>query len=144
MDAAALARFQAQPLRKLSVKLARPQNLDALDDEAAAAGAAIQSLGDAYEAPVITLELSMGRNRGQLAEQAKAMVLTFLNMAGREQDVRGIHVTPDAGEGVKNEDINLLDALLSKKGEINPASDEPADVYAAISAFVRQRLDGHG
>lgn len=52
MDAAALARFQAQPLRKLSVKLARPQNLDALDDEAAAAGAAIQSLGEAYEAPV--------------------------------------------------------------------------------------------
>src|SRR5690606_11815690 len=112
MDAAALARFQAQPLRKLRVKLARPQKLDALDDESAAAGAAIQSLGDAYEAPVVTLELSMGHNKGQLGAAAKAMVQRFLGMAASEQDVRAITVTPDAGAGEKNEDINLLDSLL--------------------------------
>ena len=144
MDAAALARFSAQPLRKLRIQLSRPQNLDALDDEASAAGAAIQSLGEAYEAPVVTLELSMGHNKGQLGANAKAMVLRFLNMAGHDHDVRAIHVTPDAGTGVKNEDINLLDSLLSEKGEINPASDGPNDVYAATSAFVRQRLNGHG
>lgn len=144
LDAAALARFHAQPLRKLKVKLARPQNLEALDDEAAAAGAAIQSLGEAYEAPVVTVELSMGHNKGELGASAKAMVQRFLGMAGAEQDVRAISVTPDAGEGVQNEDINLLDSLLSEKGEVNPASDAPDDVYAATSAFVRQRLDGHG
>lgn len=144
LDAAALARFQAQPLRKLKVKLARPQNLDALDNEAAAAGAAIQSLGEAYEAPVVTVELSMGHNKGQLGAEAKAMVQRFLGMAANDQDVRAISVTPDAGEGVQNEDINLLDSLLSEKGEIAPASDAPDHVYAATSTFVRQRLDGHG
>ena len=144
LDAAAIARFQAQPLRKLRVKLARPQNLDALDDESAAAGAAMQSLGDAYEAPVVTIELSMGHNKGQLGAQAKAMVWSFLGMVGHGEDVRAISVTPDAGEGLKNEDINLLDSLLSEKGEINPASDAPDDVYTATSTFVRQRLDSHG
>ncbi len=144
LDAAALARFQEQPLRKLKVKLARPQNLDALDDEASAAGLAIQSLGEAYEAPVVTVELSMGHNKGQLGGGAKAMVQRFLAMAGHGQDVRAISVTPDAGEGLQNEDINLLDSLLSEKGEIAPASDAPDDVYAATSTFVRQRLDNHG
>lgn len=144
MDAEALARFQELPLRKLRVKLARPQDLDALDDEAAAAGAAIQALGEAYEAPEVTVELSMGRNKGALGLAAKAMVESFLFMVGHEQDVRSIHVTPDAGEGVRNEDINLLDSLLSEKGEVNPVSDAPDDVYAATSAFVRQKLDDHG
>lgn len=144
MDAAALARFQALPLRKLRVKLARPQNLDALDNEASAAGAAIQSLGEAYDAPVVTVELSMGHKKGQLGAGAKAMVQRFLAMAGHEQDVRAVSVTPDAGAGLQNEDINLLDSLLSEKGEINPASDAPDDVYAATSVFVRQRLDAHG
>ncbi|WAC24732.1 hypothetical protein [Blastomonas sp. SL216] len=144
MDGDALARFQEQPLRKLKVRLARPQNLDALDDEAAPAGAAIQAMGEAYEAPEITVELSMGRNKGSLGLAAKAMVEQFLVLFGQGADVRSLHVTPDAGEGLKNEDINLLDSLLSEKGEVNPASDAPDDVYSATSAFVRLKLDDHG
>ena len=144
LDAAALARFQAQPLRKLKIKLARPQNLGALDDSMAAAGAAFQELGEAYEAPIVTLEMSMGHNKGQLAAGAKAMAAGFLMMAGHNSDVRALTVTSDAGEGVQNEDINLIDNLLSEKGEIAPASDAPDHVYAATSAFVRDRLDAHG
>lgn len=144
LDAQALARFQAQPLRKLKVKLARPQNLVALDNEMSAAGAAFQSLGDAYAAPVVTIEMSMGHNKGQLSDGAKTMIAGFLAMAGHNSDVQAITVTPDAGEGVQNEDINLLDSLLSEKGDLNPASEEPDDVYAATSQFVRLRLDAHG
>jgi len=144
LDAAALARFRAQPLRKLRVKLARPQNLVAMEDEMSAAGQAFQDLGEAYEAPVITLEMSMGHNKGKLAEGAKTMVEGFLQMAGHNTDVRGISVTSDAGEGVQNEDINLLDTLLSEKGEVAPASEAPEHVYAATSEFVRLRLNAHG
>ena len=71
LDAQALARFRAQPLRKLKVKLARPINLGELEDEMAAAADAFRSLGDAYQAPLITLEMSMGHSGGQLAEGTK-------------------------------------------------------------------------
>jgi hypothetical protein len=144
IDATALARFQEQPLRKVRIKLARPHNLAEMEDEMAAAGQAFRELGDAYAAPEIALELSMGRNRGQLAEGTKTMIEGFLQMAGHTGDVRGITVTPDAGEGERNEDINLLDSLLSEKGEIAPASEEPDAVYAATSEFVRLRLNEHG
>jgi hypothetical protein len=144
IDPDALARFRAQPLRKVRVKLARPQNLGVLEDDMAAAGQAIRDLGEAYEAHVVTVEMSMGHARGQLSEGTKQMVEGFLTMAGVNNDVRGIYVTPDAGEGETNEDINLLDTLLSIKGEVVPASEAPADVYAATSVFVRAQLDQHG
>lgn len=144
IDGEALARFRAQPLRKLRVKLARPQNLGALADDMAAAGQAFQELGDAYEAPMVTLEMGMGNNKGQLGDRAKGMIEGFLNRAGLNDDVRGIYVTPDAGEGVQNEDINLLDTLLSVKGEVVPISEAPDHVYASTSEFVRQQLNAHG
>lgn len=144
LDPLALARFRAQPLRKLRVRLARPQQLGALEDDMAAAGEAFRELGDAYQAPMVTLEMSMGHFGGQLSDGAKQMVEGFLTMAGHNSDVRGITVTPDAGEGQENEDINLLDTLLSIKGEVFPASEGPDDVYVASSAFVRAQLDGHG
>lgn len=144
LDAQALARFRAQPLRKLKVKLARPQNFAALEDEMAPAGEAFQTFGEAYEAPIITVELSMGTNKGGLGEAAKALAEALLARADNDPDVRGLSVTSDAGEGIENEDINLLDSLLSEKGEIAPNSEDPNDVYAATSLFVRQKLDAHG
>lgn len=144
IDPAALAKFRAQPLRKLRIKLARPQQLGDLENEMAAAAHAFRDLGEAYQAPIVTLEMSMGRSGGQLGEGAKQMIEGFLAMAGHSGDVRGVHVTPDAGEGQQNEDINLLDTLLSVKGEIAPASDAPNDVYMAASAYVPAQLDQHG
>lgn len=143
LDPQALARFHALPLRKLKVKLARPQQLGALEDDMSAAGQAFRDLGEVYQAPVVTLEMSMGHYKGQLADGAKQMVEGFLTMAGTNRDVRGITVTPESGEGQENEDINLLDTLLSVKGEVAPVSEGPNDVYAACSAFVRAQLDAH-
>jgi hypothetical protein len=144
IDPLALARFHSLPLRKLKVKLARPQQLGALEDDMAAAGQAFRDLGEVYQAPVVTLEMSMGHYKGQLADGAKQMVEGFLTMAGNNRDVRGITVTPDSGEGLENEDINLLDTLLSVKGEVVPASEGPDDVYVECSTFVRAQLDAHG
>jgi hypothetical protein len=144
LDPEALARFHALPLRKLKVKLARPQQLANLEDDMAAAGQAFRDLGEVYQAPIVTLEMSMGHSKGGLADGAKQMVEGFLTMAGQNADVRGIIVTPDSGEGQQNEDINLLDTLLSVKGEIAPASEDPDDVYAATSQFVRAQLNAHG
>lgn len=144
VDAGALARFRAQPLRKLRVKLARPDNLGELAGPLATMGDAFRAMGEGYEAPVITIEMSMGHAKGALSEMAKAAVEGMLHLANISDDVRGVFVTPDAGEGMQNEDINLLDSLLSEKGEIGPASEEPDVVYASTSSFVRLKLDEHG
>jgi hypothetical protein len=144
LDPNALARFRAQPLRKLKIKLANPQRLEALEDEMAAAGHAFRDLGSAYQSPIISLEMSMGHFGGQLSDGLKEVVEGFLTMAGHNNDVRGITVTPDSGEGQQNEDINLLDTLLSVKGEVFPTSEAPDDIYAACSGFVRAELDAHG
>lgn len=144
LDPDALARFRAQPLRKVRVKLARPQHLPDLEDDMAPAAHAFRDLGEAYGAHVVTLEMGMGHAGGQLTDGAKQMVEGMLTMAGVNRDVRGIYVTPDSGDGEANEDINLLDTLLSVKGEVNPASEAPDDVYTSTSAFVEAQLAAHG
>ena len=123
--------------------MARPQQLGQLEDDMAAAGQAFRDLGQAYQAPVVTLEMSMGHYGGELGDGAKQMIEGFLTMAGQNRDVRGITVTPDSGEGEQNEDINLIDTLLSIKGEVAPATEGPDDDYAACSQYVKAQLDAH-
>jgi hypothetical protein len=143
MDDDAIARFRAQPLRKVKIKLATPRNLAAIEDAAAPAAIALRDLGEDYEAPIVTLELSMGHAKGHLAEGAKQMTEGFLRMLGEGADVRSIVVTPDAGEGVDNEDINLLDQLLSDKDEIASPPNDPDAIYDVCARHVECVLARH-
>lgn len=143
IDANAMARFQAQPLRKVSVTLAGARNLAALENVMEPVGSSIRNLGAQYNAPVVTVEMSMGHSKGQLTEGLKQVVTGFLHMAGHGLDVRGLHVTPDAGEGERNEDINLLDQLLSVKDQLVLPNKQPDQSYAIRSAHVRAKLDAH-
>lgn len=143
MDDEAIARFRAQPLRKVKIKLASPRNLAVVEDASAPAAIALRNLGEDYGAPVVTLELSMGHAKGHLAEGAKQMAEGFLHMLGEGADVRGIVVTPDAGEGVENEDINLLDQLLSDKDEIPSPPNDPDAIYEACASHLERVLARH-
>ena len=58
---------------------------------------------------LLRLNSAWATQKGYLAEGAKQMTEGFLRILGEGADVRSIVVTPDAGEGVDNEDINLLD-----------------------------------
>jgi hypothetical protein len=142
IDADALRRFQRQPLRKAKVRLARPQQLAAVEPDMEAASAAFQMLGNAYQAPVVTLTLSMERNEGELAAGAKDMVAGFLRMAGQgNSDIRGITVMPEAGEGTDNEEINLLDSLLSLKADLPLPHNDPDGSYAMRADHLARALE---
>lgn len=143
IDDEAIVRFREQPLRKVKIKLASPRNLAAIEDAAAPAAYALRHLGEDYHAPIVTLELSMGHSKGHLAEGAKQMAEGFLHMVGEGADVRGIVVTPDAGEGIDNEEINLLDQLLSVKEEIPNPGNDPDAIYEACSGLVERVLAQH-
>lgn len=145
IDDQAIQRFRQQPLRKLTIRLASPQHLAAVEDGAAPVVDAVQQLAEDYDAPTVSIELSMGRNKGSLAEGTKLVAEGFLQMLGNgTADVRSLKVTPDSGEGIENEDINLLDQILSDRDEIASPGNDPAVIYTAVSTFVRQRLDQHG
>lgn len=141
IDRMALERFRAQPLRKVEIRIAGVQHLEEVENAAQPVAGALQHLGEQYNAPMVTVALSMGNAKGELAEGAKQMVEGFLRMAGRGDDIRSLRATPDAGEGERNEDINLLDQLLSIKAELVLPNKEPEKSYIIRLAHLMQQLE---
>lgn len=57
-------KFGKGDTKKLAIRIANPGNLGALSDEGAAAGDAFRTMGEAYNAPSILVEISMGHHKG--------------------------------------------------------------------------------
>jgi hypothetical protein len=143
VDANALARFRAQPVRKVRITLAGANNLAGLENPIEPVGTSLRNLGEEYTSPIVTVEMSMGNQKGHLSNGLKQVVEGFLLMAGQGEDVRSLHVTPDAGEGQTNEDINLLDQILSVKDQLTLPNKQPDAAYALRATNVRAKLDAH-
>lgn len=142
-DLTALAAFRARPLKKVRIKLARPQDLRDVEPPMQSAAKAFRSLGRDYAAPVVTLEMSVGHEDGSLSQDAKRMVEGFIRRAGSRSDVKSVKIKPDNGPGEENREIDLLDALLSVRDTIESPSNKPDRNYDARRSIVERALRGH-
>jgi hypothetical protein len=111
-------RFQQTPVRKVSISIAGPDDLARLDrGPAASVVSSMKSMAEAYEAPKINIEMSMGHRRdGSLSERIKGAVAFFRGRA--IHDGGGAVVSLKAKikeEGERSEEINLLDDILAVK-----------------------------
>jgi len=143
VDANALAHFRARPLKKVRIKLARPQDLRQVEPAMASAARAFKSLAQNYSSPTVTLEMSVGQEDGSLAADAKRMIEGFVRRSMHDENVKSIKVKPDNGPGIPNDDINLLDALLSVRDEIQNPSNDPQRNYDSRRRIVERALNGH-
>lgn len=137
-------RFNRGPTRKVQIAMASPSNLGDLEGEAQAASEAARLLGDAYEAPMLNIELSMGRRRGALSEGVKNMVSSVLDAAALgTMDVRKLRATTYQGDGRPNDEIDLLEELLTVKDELALPDNNPNQSYEVRRAFLAQSLNAN-
>jgi hypothetical protein len=132
-DEEELARFRDEPLKKISIKLARPADVVAEEDSMQAAATSFRRLGEAYSAPTVTLQMSVGTGGGFLNAAAKRMIEGFVRSVG-ENDLRAAKAVPANRGGGRAKEVNLLDTLFSHKEEI----DNPRDLIENYES--RQRL----
>jgi hypothetical protein len=143
VDANALAHFRAHPLKKVRIKLARPQDLRNVEPSMQSAARAFRTLGRDYAAPLVTLEMSVGHEDSSLSRDAKRMIEGFVRRAAVGSGVKSIKVRPDNGPGEENAEVNLLDALLSVKDTIDRPSNDPQSNYDARRRIVQSALNAH-
>ncbi len=143
LDAGALQRFRDSPLKKLQIKVASPTKLGNVDAPMQAVATSFSRLGQAYEAPIITLEMSMGHNKGALGQATKLMAEGFLTLIGMNDDVdvRTIKAMSEDIDG--NEPINLIDQVLSVKDDIVLKSNNPDDIYDDCLSHLKIVLNHH-
>ncbi|MBS1168867.1 MAG: hypothetical protein H6R00_4892 [Proteobacteria bacterium] len=111
-------RFAAGGTRKVTISVASPDNLElALNDEGAAA-VAIKSMAEAYDAPKITIEVSMGRESGFLNGSIKKTLKKLIKSHAEgtiNLEKAEVKISGDGGSEV----IDLLADLLDIKKTIN-------------------------
>lgn len=141
IDEREMERFRAEPLKKVSIQVASPADVAADEDSMQAAAASFRRLGDAYDAPSVTLQLSVGRRGGFLNEAAKRMISGFLRTS-EENEVRTARAVPGNGQGGRGKEINLLDALFSHKEMIESPRDLNEN-YATRQRLLTRVLDAN-
>jgi len=138
-------KFRAHPVRKVRIGIASPQNLGDIEEDGAAVKNSIQRMAEAYDAPVITIEMGMGRRNGALGESARDMMSAMANLFGvGGVDLRSLKgwVKPDGDAPA--EELNLIDEILSEKIDLGELSNDPLASYRLRQAFLKQSLQAHG
>ncbi len=135
-------RYKKGKPRKLTLTLATPQ-FDAVEGEVNGVLSATSKLNEIFDAPVITIEVSMGHRKGSLNEGMVTKVLNyFTEGVGKKADVRSLRATVKPDDGSQSDSLDFLNELLVSKGSLELDGDPTGD-YAVRKAFVLSELRKH-
>ena len=92
----------------------------------------------------ITIELSMGHRKGSIGEAAKEMARQILGKFKRsEVDLRKMRAVLDKGKGIPNEEVNLIEEVLSISNEIDLPDNDPLQNYERRREWLKQQVQSH-
>ena len=130
-------RFEAKDPRTLELTVADPRTLAQAAREELPVLDAMAAMGRAYNAPTITVRLSMGHHRGQLGDNITAAARRLLRMrASGAIDLQKLKARCSDEEGA--DDINLLDEMLEHKEELELHNKDPDVNYAVKLNYVKR------
>ncbi|WP_316195371.1 DUF6731 family protein [Bradyrhizobium sp. SZCCHNRI3052] len=134
--------FNRSVVRKISIAIAQPTHLQAVDRGGAVAIAqSMKNLGEAYSAPKINIELSMGHSRGGLSETVKSMVRHFRTQAVQDQvEVTAIKARVQQ-EDDKPEDLDLLEDILATRERLELHDNDPEANYRIKLSALREKMN---
>ena len=115
-----------------------------IEDEGAPVGKSFKEFGEAYGAPMITVELSMGHRKGALLESAKGLATGIFNMFSEgDVDLRSLKAKVKTQDDVPTEEINLIDEVLSDRFDVDLPANDPDKNYKVRDDFIKQILAEH-
>lgn len=141
MRADAWARFNELPLRKLEVSIAGHANPADLEADGAAVWSNIARMKHAYGADTIRFEISMGHRDGSLLDTAKALAReAFARFERGDDDIRALRGVVDTGDGVPNDEIDLMGTLFDVKESLAFNGDDFPEFYRLRKNLLKSKL----
>ena len=137
-------RMAQRPLRKLVIGVASPSDLADIEGAGASVAESLRQMGDAYEAPSITIELGMGRRNGALGEDVKKMATQmFKKFLNDEVDLRKLRGVIETEEGIPNDEVNLIEEVLAQKDELSLPHNDPLASYEIRKKWLARKMREH-
>ena len=106
IDKNAWKKFNSGPTKKLAIRIANPSEMQLLSGSAQAASKGFRSMGEAYEAPSILVEISMGRRKGVLASAVTGLADALSKMASSNA-----HLDKLTAVTVVNDETETIDLI---------------------------------
>lgn len=108
IDEDAWQRFQNSPAKKLVFRIANPENIGQVAGDGEAAASALQRMGDAYSAPFITVEISMGGRKGAL-DKVAGLARALVDLGG------GARLDSMKAKILENDEAEEIDLIQERK-----------------------------
>lgn len=135
-------RFEAYPLRKMTISIAGNPDVAAADDDNNATWANLSEMSERYGAHSLKVEIGMGHRKGVLTEAAKSFVRDAFGRLGRgEEDIRKLTGTIETGEGQPNDEINLIGELFDVKEALSFPENKWERFYTLRRNLLRTKLN---
>lgn len=134
-------RFAELPLRKLEVSVAGHANAHDLDNDAQPVWRNVALIKQAYGADTVRFQISMGHRDGALREGAKNVLReAFRRYESGEDDIRAIRGVLETGDGIPNDEIDLMGTLFNVKEVVEFDGDDFQRYYALRRELLRNRI----
>lgn len=134
-------RFEALPLRKLEVAIAGHPNPHDLENNDQPVWRNAAMIKDAYGADTVRFQISMGHRRGALADAAKDILReAFRRHLNGEDDIRAIKGVMETGDGLPNDEIDLMGALFDVKEDLHFDGDDFPRFYSLRRDLLRAKI----
>lgn len=135
-------RFEERPLKKLTVSIAGHPDVAGADNPTDATWANLGAMSERFAAHSIKIEIGMGHTKGALSAAAKDFVRDVFQKHGSgDEDVRTLKGTIDTGEGVPNDEINLIGELLDVKADLSFPENNWGQFYILRRNLLRTRIN---
>ncbi|MGP4667658.1 hypothetical protein [Agrobacterium pusense] len=131
-------KFNSGDVRKLSIRIANPDSMDDLVGDAKAASEGIKAMANAYDAPSISIELSMGHRKGFLSSAVTGLadlISTSIGATARVDKLTAITVIN--GEA---EEIDLIEDRQVLKDSLSIDDRDPDKNYAIKADFLCREM----
>lgn len=127
---------------KLTLTLAQPENLQYVEGEVGAVIESARTLSEKCCAPVITVEVKMGRRKGFLEKSVIDSVVQFFSIGqGATEDVQTLSATSVNEDGA--ESINFINYLLKESRDVELPEGDPDKHYEKRRTWIKSCYNTH-
>lgn len=139
LRADAIDRFNDLPIRKLEIAVAGIPNPADADDADGSVWSSIARMKESYEADTVRITISRGHRGGSLLDGVKALAHEAMDRIGTGE-VRALKATVETGDGVPNEEIDLMGELFDVKEELSFPNRDFAQFYQLRKSLLASRI----
>ncbi|MGU3496300.1 hypothetical protein ACLBXM_19850 [Xanthobacteraceae bacterium A53D] len=137
-------RFDRSRPRKLQIAVASPSDLSVVEGEASTVLSAIRQMGEAYDAPKVSIELSMGHASGGLSSRVKDLVKKLIAANDRDDiDLTKLKAMGSA-DGLYDSDVDFLGEMLAFTETLELHARDPDINYELKIQYLKRVMASRG